>query len=262
MDNVEGMKQVEDDFFNLVITSPPYADMRKYKNFQGIRPDKYVEWFIPRAEQIKRILKDDGSFILNINDKVVDGFRSTYVFRLVIAMEDLGLKLWERFFWYKRNPMPGMGGKRFRDSTEYLFLFAKNKPRIFMDAVKVPSIDKRSRENAQYGISRSGHNTTLRETSSRFPDMVVPTNILDIPLGAISKDAESHIAIFPEKIPEFFLNMTTLENDNVLDPFFGSGTTGKVCTRMNRNWMGFDNSQEYCDIAKRRIDNEKNKENK
>lgn len=229
--------------------------MRRYKNFNGVRPDKYVEWFLPRAEQILRITKNNSSFILNINDKTVDGFRHTYVFSLVLELEKLGFKLWERFFWIKSNPMPGMGGKRFRDATEYIFWFSKGKPIVFMDSVKVPSTTKESSKHNRpnFELSRSGHNFTKRKTSERFPSMVVPKNIIEVSLGKTYRDAGDHVAIYPTEIPEFFIKACTKVGDLVFDPFVGSGTTSKVSKILGRNYLGFDISQDYINIANKRI---------
>lgn len=110
IDNIAGMSKLKSSTIQLVVTSPPYADMRKYQDFKGIHPDKYVEWFLPIGKEIFRVLNDGGSFVLNINDKVVNGFRHTYVFSLVLELEKLGFNLWERFFWNKPNPMPRNGG--------------------------------------------------------------------------------------------------------------------------------------------------------
>lgn len=254
IDNVEGMKKLPDNFVDLTITSPPYADMRKYETFSGIHPDKYVEWFLPISSEILRIAKPSGSFILNINDKVVNGFRHTFVFSLVLEMEKQGWGLYDRLFWVKRNPMPGKRGGRCRDATEYLFWFSKtNRPKIRIDSVKHPKKDTKDRTNELYGTYRSGHNTKKRETSQRFPDMVTPLNILEVPLGNQYKSAGSHVAVYPERLPEFFIKYLTDPNDIVFDPFVGSGTTAKIAKVLGRKYLGFDVSQKYIDIANKRI---------
>lgn len=255
MDNVIGMNGLDGSSVQLVVTSPPYADMRKYKDFKGVHPDKYVEWFLPIGKEIYRVLKDDGSFVLNINDKVVGGFRHTYVFSLVLELEKIGFKLWERFFWNKPNPMPGMGGKRFKDSTEYIFWFSKSKPYVDISSVKVKSQTKEKNKHGrpEYEISRSGSNFAKRETSERFPDMVVPTNVLTIKLGNSYKSAEKHPAIFPEQIPEFFISCASKPDDLVLDPFSGSGTTCKVAKDLKRKYIGFDITKEYVESSKKRL---------
>ena len=105
MDSLKGKKKMKKSSVDLVVTSPPYSDMKKYASgFAGVHPDKYVDWFMPFVSEIDRILKKTGSFILNINDKVVDGFRHTFVFDLVGAIvRHTGLKLYERFVLEQRK---------------------------------------------------------------------------------------------------------------------------------------------------------------
>lgn len=147
-----------------------------------------------------------------------------------------------------------MGGKRFRDATEYIFWFTKGKPYLDMDAVKTESISSEKIKNkATFGVSRSGSNFTVRTTSKRYPEKVVPTNILTIKLGNTYKSAEKHPAIFPEQIPEFFIKSTTKKLDIVLDPFSGSGTTCFVAKKLERSYIGFDITKDYVDGSNRRL---------
>ena len=88
-DCLETMKRMEDNSIDLVVTSPPYADRRK-TTYGGIHPDNYVEWFLTISDELKRVLKPSGSFILNIKENVVDGERHTYVLELIIAMRKQG----------------------------------------------------------------------------------------------------------------------------------------------------------------------------
>ena len=106
-----------DNFFDLIVTSPPYADSRA-KTYGGIKPDDYVEWFLPRSAQFLRVLKPTGTFILNIKEKVVDGERHTYVIELILALRKQGWLWTEEFIWHKRNCHPGKWPKRFRDARE------------------------------------------------------------------------------------------------------------------------------------------------
>ena len=135
MDSLKGMRELPDACIDLVITSPPYADMKVYEGgFAGFHPDNYVEWFLQYVAEISRILKPSGSFILNINDKVVDTFRHPFIFELIYAIHNIedyckiknmdecgmrGLKLFERLFWNKGKFLANP--HRFGDKIEYLF---------------------------------------------------------------------------------------------------------------------------------------------
>ena len=157
LDSLEGMKKLPSDSIDLVITSPPYSDMRTYEGgFDGFHPDKYVEWFLPYVAEISRILKPTGSFILNINDKVVDTFRHTFVFELIFAIDNIedycklknlkaldmnGMKLFERLFWNKGKFLANK--YRFGDKIEYLFWFSKTKNRkLNMDKMRLEYDEK------------------------------------------------------------------------------------------------------------------------
>jgi site-specific DNA-methyltransferase (adenine-specific)/site-specific DNA-methyltransferase (cytosine-N4-specific) len=106
-DCLEGIKKLESESIDLVITSPPYSNIKKYINFDGIDPDRYVEWFLPIISEIYRVLKPTGSFILNINDKVENGFRHPYVYDLISAIhKETEFKMYERLFWNKKKSIP------------------------------------------------------------------------------------------------------------------------------------------------------------
>ena len=111
---------------DLIFTSPPYADRRE-KTYGGIKPDKYVEWFLPKAEQFLRVLKPTGTFVLNIKELTVDGERHTYVLDLILAMRKQGWLWTEEFIWHKKNCYPGKWPNRFRDAWERCIQFNKEK---------------------------------------------------------------------------------------------------------------------------------------
>ena len=125
-DSVKELRKLADNSVDLIVTSPPYADQRK-DTYGGIHPNKYVEWFLPISKELLRVLKTDGTFILNIKEKVVNGERSTYVMELIIEMRKQGWLWTEEFIWHKKNSFPGKWPNRFRDSWERLIQFNKSK---------------------------------------------------------------------------------------------------------------------------------------
>ena len=127
------LKEIEDDSVDLIVTSPPYADQRK-ATYGGIAPNEYVDWFLRISSELKRVLKPEGTFVLNIKEKVVDGERSTYVMELIMAMRVQGWLWTEEFIWHKKNSYPGKWPNRFRDSWEHLLQFNKQKSfKIFQE---------------------------------------------------------------------------------------------------------------------------------
>ncbi len=127
-----------DNSVDLIVTSPPYADQRK-STYGGINPNGYGEWFLPISEQLLRVLKPTGTFILNIKEKVVEGERSTYVMELIMSMRKQGWLWTEEFIWHKKNSYPGKWPNRFRDSWERLLQFNKEKKfNMYQEEVMVP----------------------------------------------------------------------------------------------------------------------------
>jgi site-specific DNA-methyltransferase (adenine-specific)/site-specific DNA-methyltransferase (cytosine-N4-specific) len=254
----EVIKKIRDNSIDLVFTSPPYADQRK-STYGGIHPDKYVEWFLPLSEELLRVLKPTGTFVLNIKEKVTDGERSTYVMELILAMRKQGWIWTEEFIWHKKNSYPGKWPNRFRDSWERLLQFNKNKKfTMYQDEVMVPmgdwaksrlrklsNTDKR-RDNSKVG---SGFGKNISNWVDR--DKAYPSNVLHLATECSNK---KHSAAFPEELPEWFIKLFTKPGDVVLDPFMGSGTTNMVAQRMKRNSIGIEIMEEYYDMVSEQIE--------
>ena len=111
------LKGYPDEHFDLIVTSPPYADQRT-KTYGGIKADEYVDWFLERSSEFLRTLKPTGSFVLNIKERVIDGERSTYVIELILALREQGWLWTEEYIWHKKNCFPGKWSNRFRDAWE------------------------------------------------------------------------------------------------------------------------------------------------
>ena len=251
------LKALPDNSVDLIITSPPYADQRK-STYGGIKPEKYVDWFMPISEQLFRVLKPSGTFILNIKEKVVEGERSTYVMELIMAMRNQGWLWTEEFIWHKKNSFPGKWPNRFRDSWERLLQFNKSKKfTMYQEEVMVPMGDwKKSRlknlsetdkvrDNSKVG---SGFGKNISNWIDR--ELAYPTNVLHL---ATECNNKNHSAAFPEELPEWFIKLFTKEKDVVLDPFMGSGTTLVVANRMKRNSIGIDIVPEYFEMVKEQL---------
>ena len=137
-DSKEQLKRLPEDSVDLIVTSPPYADQRK-NTYGGIHPRDYVEWFLPISEQLFRVLKPTGTFVLNIKEKAVNGERSVYVLELILAMRKQGWLWTEEFIWHKKNCYPGKWPNRFRDAWERLLQFNKTRQfNMHQEAVMVP----------------------------------------------------------------------------------------------------------------------------
>lgn len=255
-DCLDILKQFENDKFDLIVTSPPYADSRD-KTYGGIKPEEYVEWFLPRAQEFLRVLKPTGTFILNIKEKAVNGERHTYVLELILALRKQGWLWTEEFIWHKKNCYPGKWPNRFRDAWERCLQFNKTKKfKMLQDEVRVPmgswaetrlkSLGKNDvvRFDSQVG---SGFGKNIANWLDR--DLAYPTNVLHL---ATESSNKKHSAAFPSALPEWFIKLFTEPGDWVLDPFSGSGTTCEVAEKLRRNSVGIDILPEYCELARSR----------
>jgi site-specific DNA-methyltransferase (adenine-specific) len=256
-DSKEMLKKLSKNSVDLIVTSPPYADQRK-GTYGGIHPDKYVDWFLPISKELHRILKPTGTFILNIKEKVVEGERSVYVMELILEMRKQGWLWTEEFIWHKKNCYPGKWPNRFRDSWERLLQFNKDKKfHMYQEEVMVPmgewakdrlknlSDTDKIRDNSKVG---SGFGKNISNWLTR--DKAYPTNVLHL---ATECNNKNHSAAFPEELPKWFIKLFTKENDTVLDPFMGSGTTILVANRMKRHSIGIDIVPEYYDMVKEQV---------
>lgn len=244
-DCLEVMKRLPEGSVNLIVTSPPYADARKH-TYGGIHPDRYVEWFLPRAQEMKRVLSPDGSFVLNIKERCEKGERHLYVLELILALKrEVGLRWVEEYIWHKTTAFPGKWKNRFRDAWERLLHFSREKDfKMRQEAVRVPIGDWQERRMKSLGKNDfSRHNSATNPKAGRKivawkdKELVLPTNVLRFSPVAHNT---GHSAVFPELLPEFFIKLFTDEGDVVLDPFLGSGTTFRVAKRLDRIPVGIE----------------------
>lgn len=243
------LKTFEDNTIDLIVTSPPYSDQRK-STYGGIHPDKYVEWFLPISLELLRVLKPTGSFVLNIKEKVCNGERHTYVIQLILALREQGWLWTEEYMWHKKNSFPGKWPNRLRDGWERLLHFNKDKKfNMYQDEVKIPIGDwstKRlsnlSETDKTRDESKNGSGFGKKIDNWIGKELVLPNNVLHM---ATESSNKNHSAAFPEGLPEWFIKLFTQENDVILDPFLGSGTTCIVANRLNRNSIGIEMNEEY-----------------
>jgi len=258
-DCLELLKRFEDEKFDLIVTSPPYAD-RRAKTYGGIRPENYVEWFLPRAQEFLRVLKPTGSFVLNIKEKAEKGERHTFVLELILALRKQGWLWTEEYIWHKKNCYPGKWPNRFRDAWERCLHFTRERKfKMNQQAVMVPMgewADARLKSLGRNDVVRfdsrvrSGFGKNIANWLKR--DMAYPTNVLHM---ATECGNRNHSAAFPQALPEWFIKLFTDQGDWVLDPFAGSGTTLQAALSLGRNSVGIDTRADYCDAARAKVSN-------
>jgi DNA modification methylase len=243
----------------LVVTSPPYA-LHFKKEYGNVPKSDYVEWMLPFARDIKRVLKDDGSFILNIGGSYNKGqpTRSLYHFKLLIALvEEVGFHLAQECFWYNpaRLPAPAewvtVRRNRIKDAVEYVWWFAPTPwPKADNRRVLAPYSEdmKRLIERGYRAKQRpSGHIITekfQKDAGGSIPPNIITRGNNESNSAYIkacgNMGVKVHPARFPASLPDFFIRFLTDEADLVLDPFAGSNTTGRVAEDLGRRWLGVD----------------------
>jgi site-specific DNA-methyltransferase (adenine-specific) len=242
---------------DLIVTSPPYADQRA-STYGGVKPDQYVEWFLPRAQQFFRVLGDRGSFVLNIKEKAINGERHTYVLELILALRQQGWLWTEEYIWHKKNCFPGKWPNRFRDAWERCLHFTKARQfKMNQEAVMVPMGDW-----AETRLRSLGKNDVVRYDSQvgnafaknianwQGRSMAYPTNVLHMATECGNK---SHSAAFPRGLPAWFINLFTSAGDMVLDPFVGSGTTIDAAVELGRRVVGIDTSANFVEMCRAKV---------
>jgi len=256
-DCLETLKKIKDNSVDFIITSPPYADNRK-KTYEGVPISKYVQWFLPISAELKRVLKSNGSFILNIKERTIDGERGTYVLELILEMRKQGWLWTEEYVWHKKNAFPGKWPNKFRDAWERCLHFTKQKKfKMYQDNVTVPMGDW-----AQKRLKKLSDTDKIRDESkvmSGFGKNIsnwvgrksaYPSNVLHMATECANVN---HSAAFPVSLPSWFIKLFTKEGDIVLDPFMGSGTTAIAALQLKRHFVGSEKNTKYYKYALERI---------
>ncbi|MGH7575340.1 MAG: DNA-methyltransferase, partial [Longimicrobiales bacterium] len=258
------MREVRDGCVNLVMTSPPYA-LHFQKEYGNVSKEDYVEWFLPFATEIRRLLAPDGSFVLNIGGSYNRGepTRSLYHFKLLIALvEELGYHLAQECFWFNPAKLPApaewvnVRRIRVKDSVEYVWwLSPMPTPKADNRRVLVPYSKDMTRlieRGVRQTTRPSGHAITEKFGNNHGGS--IPANLIlrgnnesnsAYIQACRALGVKPHPARFPSALPEFFIRLLTDPGDLVLDPFAGSNTTGAVSEDLDRRWLAFELDAEY-----------------
>jgi site-specific DNA-methyltransferase (cytosine-N4-specific) len=270
-DAAELLHGVPDNSVELVITSPPYA-LHFQKEYGNVHKDEYVDWFKPFGAQILRVLKADGSFVLNIGGSYNAGSptRSLYHFKLLIMLcEELGFRLAQECFWYNPAKLPSpaewvnVRRIRIKDSVEYVWWLSKtDTPRADNRKVLAPYSNDMKRLLVKGYRPRqrpSGHRITnkFRDRGGSIPTNVIERGNNESNSEYIRRCSEAgvkpHPARFPAALPEFFIKFLTDPEALVVDPFAGSNTSGAVAEHLKRRWLSFESEKSYVEASRLRF---------
>lgn len=269
-DSLEVMRALPANSISLVFTSPPFA-LRRKKAYGNVDANEYVDWFWPFAEEIHRVLRPDGSFVMELGGawNRGSGTRSLFPYRLMLQ---LGTKFFlaQEFYWFNpsRLPTPAewvtIRRTRVKDAVNYLWWFSKT-PDPQADNRRVLKPYSRSMRR----LLRDGYEPAMRPSQheigphfQRDNGGAIPPNLITIP-NTCSNDSylkkckqagvPAHPARFPRGLPEFFIRFLTDTGQLVLDPFAGSNVTGQVAESLRRRWIGIEINADYVEGSRFRF---------
>lgn len=249
MDCLEGLKLLQSNSIDLTVTSPPYDDLRKYKG--------YSFDFENIAKELFRVTKDGGVLVWIVGDETIKGNETGTSFKQALFFKEIGFNLADTMIYHKTDlAFPRYGHRKYPASFEYMFVLSKGKIKTF-NIIK-------DRENKTAGTIMSGtvrqSDGTMkpsRATGKEVSQYGARSNVWGYSTGKGKSSTDAiafeHPAIFPEKLCEDHILSWSNEREIVLDPFMGSGTTAKMAKLNNRQYIGFEISEEYVEIANRRI---------
>ena len=263
-DSLEILKKLPDSSINLVMTSPPFALVKK-KKYGNVSSEEYLDWFRPFIKEIFRVITKDGSFVLDIGGSWVKGSptKSLYQFELMIMIvKEFGFHLAQDFYWYNPSKLPTpaewvtIRRIRVKDAVNTVWWFSKSEfPKANNKNILKPyskSMEDLLKNGYKPNLRPSGHNISDKfQTNNKG---AIPPNLIELANTESSSayldlckkyNLEAHPARFPIALPELFVKFLTDENDIVFDPFGGSNTTGEACEINNRRWIISELNEDY-----------------
>ena len=247
-DCIDVLKGFEEGSVSLTVTSPPYDNLRNYKGFSFDIDSISNELF--------RVTKDGGIVVWIVSDATIKGTETLTSFRHAIKFVDAGFNLHDTMIFEKMNPIPQIYRKRYTNVFEYMFVFSKGSVETH-NALRIPSKHAGLELNSTTYKNYSANEQKRSKLANPVKDTKIKGNIWSYVVGKKKEDQEAkgHPAPFPCALARDHIFSWSNEGDVVLDPMCGSGTTGREAVLMKRKFIGIDISDEYCDLAKRRISN-------
>lgn len=235
--------QLQDESIDMVLTSPPYDDLRNYNG--------YAFDFEKIANELYRVLKKGGVVVWVVGDKIKNGNKSLTSFKQALYFQQIGFNMHDVMIYAKKNT-PFMRSNAYTNGYEYMFILSKGKPKTF-NPLKEPT----ARNGFEMLVTNKGADGKNNKVLKELKKEKTKSNIwyYAVGLGGTTNDKEAfkHPAVFPEQLALDHILSWSNEGDIVLDPMCGSGTTCKMAFLNNRNFIGVDISQEYIQIATKRL---------
>lgn len=236
---------------DLVVTSPPYDNLRTYNNTLNWNFDIFKNI----ANKLKDILADGGVIVWVVADATINGSETGTSFKQALYFKEIGLNIHDTMIYRKLNYVP-LTHNRYEQEFEYMFCFSKGKPKTF-NPIKVPCKYAGKEPWGSRSFYKKSDGELVKVGKKKVGDTKIKGNIFEYQIGGKTETKEyRHPAMFQLKLAQDHIISWSNENDTVLDPFMGSGTTGVACKRLNRNFIGIELCKNYFEIAKKRIESE------
>ena len=239
------LKTMQNNMVDLVVTSPPYDNLRTYNNSVDIWN---FQKFQQIAKELYRVIKDGGVIAWIVDDATINGSESGTSFKQALYFKEVGFNLHDTMIWQKTNPMPKIKTKRYFDCFEYMFILSKGQPKTFNPIMVDCKFGGKVYDSTCKNMG--GENGRTKKTfilnNKRYKN-----NIWEIP---IAQNETNHPAVFPLQIALDHIKSWSNKGDIVLDPFLGSGTTGIASAILDRNFIGIEINKEYFELSKNRIE--------
>lgn len=250
-DASEVLKDFGDGCVDMVLTSPPYDNLRKYN---GAGDSWNHEKFKDIASELYRVVKDGGVVVWVVNDKVEKGSKTGSSFRQALYFMELGFCLNDTMIWVKKNPLPVVRQPRYSPRFEYMFVFSKGKPKTFNPIMRETKCGgQHYTSTAKKMGGESGRRSLVYDVNKK----AVEYNVWEM---AIAQNKTSHPDVFPIELADRHIKSWSNPGDVVLDPFVGSGTTALSAKALGRHYIGIDMQPEYCEMSEERLKNVKKTE--
>lgn len=249
MDCLLGLPQIKESSIDMVLTSPPYDNLRNYTEEQNYIWNETV-WKNVLSE-LFRVLKSGGVLVWVVGDATLNGSETGTAFKQALYAKDVGFNLHDTMIYQKSTPIPQFKAHRYTGAFEYMFVFSKGRPQkgclLELPTKQAGRIDINYRGQVRPdGVYVGREKKVVKNSKLRTNVWVYSQN------NGIDRKI-AHKAQFPEKLAEDHILSWSNEGDLILDPFMGSGTTAKMCLLNKRRFLGFEISKRYCDMANQRI---------
>lgn len=248
-DCLEVMKDIPDESIDLIVTSPPYDDLRNYNNTLNWN----YEVFKKIANEIYKKMKPGGVVIWVVADKTNNGSETGTSFRQALYFKEIGFNIHDTMIYRKINYIP-LTHNRYEQEWEYMFCFSKGKPKTF-NPIKIPCKYAGTETWGKSSFYKTDEDNLTQTAKKKVNETKIKGNIFEYRVGSTQTGKIKHPAVFPLQLAEDQIFSWSKENDIVLDPFMGSGTTGVACRELNRNFIGIELDENYYKIACERINN-------